>query len=318
MKITLLLGKSRRALYCCLLIGGILAIDLPAVQAQQDAQYTMYMFNGLAINPAYAGSREVLSFTGLLRAQWTGIEGSPQTQTLAIHSPIANNRMGAGLNVVNDELGVSKIFSVTGVYAYKIDFNFATLSFGMQGGITQYRQNLAGLTTNFQGILDPAFEQDINQVFPIVGAGFLLSNTRYYVGISSPQLIKNRLREVDISEAEQSRHFFLSGGYLFDLNPTMKLKPSFLVKYVENAPVSFDLNTNLWFYERFGVGASYRWNDSFDLLAEINVNKNFTFGYAYDFTISDLQQAAGSTHEVMVRLEFGVGDKTRILTPRYF
>lgn len=289
--------------------------------AQQDVQFTQYMFNGLAINPAYAGSRDVFSATGLFRTQWTGIEGAPVTQTVSGHAPLIKERIGLGLTLINDKIGVTNNFTVIGSYAFRIKFKTGTLAMGLQAAITQYRANFTDVRFSVDPTsTDPAFDQNIQRTLPNFGAGLYYNTEKWYVGFSVPQLINRELSDGTKSSARQSRHMFLTAGYVFDVSPTIKIRPSFLAKYVSGAPFSIDANANVWLFDRFAVGASYRLGDAVNFLAEAKVTNNISVGYAYDLTLTQLRKYNSGSHEIMLRIEFGVGSKgkTRILTPRYF
>ena len=288
--------------------------------AQQDVQFTQYMFNGLAINPAYAGSRDVFSMTGLFRKQWTGIEGAPVTQTLSAHAPLVKERIGLGLTLVNDKIGVTNNFMMIGSYAFRIKFKKGTLAMGLQAAINQYRADFTDVRFSVDPTsTDPAFEENIRKTLPNFGTGIYYNTLKWYVGFSVPQLINWELSDGSVSGARQSRHMFLTAGYVFDVSPTVKIRPSFLAKYVSGAPFSVDVNANVWLFDRFALGGSYRIGDAVNLLAEARVNDNISLGYAYDLTLTQLSRHNSGSHEIMLRVEFGLGkNKTKILTPRYF
>jgi type IX secretion system PorP/SprF family membrane protein len=281
---------------------------------QQDAMYSQYMFNMLSVNPAYAGSRDVVSLTALKRWQWTGIEGAPRTTSFTADMPVWDERIGLGISAVNDQVGITKTNSLFTSYAYRIQFlNGSTLAFGLQGGFTNLRANLVELNTTTKG--DQVFRQNVNEWLPNFGAGVYYSTDKFYLGVSTPHLINNTL--VDGTESIQKQHFFLMGGYVFHASPEVALKPSFLIKYVDGAPVQADVNINAWFHDRVAIGGSYRTGDAVVALLEFQINKQLRFGYAYDITLTRLGNQTSGTHEVMIRYEFGSARK-KILTPRYF
>jgi type IX secretion system PorP/SprF family membrane protein len=291
------------------------------VRAQQDPMYSQYMFNMLAINPAYAGNREVLSITGLYRRQWAGFDGAPISQTISADMPIQRKTMGIGLQMYNDQLGVMRN---TGAYAsgsYRLRLSKGTLAFGMQLGVTQFQ---ADLTSVFLGDdrPDQAFAQNVVAWLPNVGSGVFYSTDRFYIGASVPHLLKNRLNrgeytlEVD-QTAAQYRHLFVSSGYVFDLSPSVKLKPALQLKTVGGAPLQLDVNANAWFHDRFAVGLSYRTGDSMLGMVEFQVNNQFRLGYAYDYTLTKLARYNSGSHELMLRYELGFR-RDRIISPRYF
>lgn len=311
--------SKKTLLFTCFLVG--LLFSTKQAKAQQDAQYTMYMYNGLALNPAYAGSRDRISATGLFRTQWVGIDGAPQTQSFFIHAPLFNQKMGAGLVVVNDKLGVNQTTEVRGAYSFRINMNKSTLAFGIQGGLTRYEASLNDVQHSISNnILDPAFNEQFVDFLPNFGVGAFFNTQKFYIGLSVPQLLNNDITN-GISDARQSVHYFLTSGYVFDLSPTIKLKPSFLFKYVQGTPWSIDINANLNFFDRFGAGISYRVDDSIDFIFDWAITQDLTIAYAFDYTLTDLGEYNSGSHEIMLRYEFSLGGKnkgTKIITPRHF
>ncbi len=309
------------------------------VLAQQDPQYTQYMFNSLALNPAYAGSGEVTSFTFLGRKQWVGIDGGPTTGTLSFDAPFRSNTMGVGVNLVVDKIGVERNITLNASYAYRIKISEkGKLALGLQGGFTQFAGDYKSvLHSPDKSVPDAAFMDNVSKIAPNVGAGIWYNDARFYAGISAPRIINWQLstdapvgangNSFAGERARQFRHYFLTAGYVFDLKGgDLKLKPSILVKAVQAAPIAIDINANLWFYEKFGVGLSYRTasitntgrtGDSIDLLLEAIVSPNLRFGYAYDYSLTDLRNYNSGSHEIMLRYEF-TRDINKILSPRYF
>lgn len=288
---------------------------LGTAYSQQQVMFTQYMFNGLALNPAYAGSQESLSISALSRKQWVGLDGAPSTQTLSAHSPIAN-RTSAGLLVLHDKIGVTEQTGAYASFAYRIPLNDkGKLSFGLQGGMSFYNANFSNVSQS-----DPTFAMgDVRESHPNIGFGLYYSTDRFYVGASSPQLLENRFdKSNDDSDSRIIRHYFATAGYVFDLNHSLKLKPNVLVKNVEGAPMQIDLNANLLINEIIWVGVSWRSFDSFDALLQLQVTDQLQFGYAYDFaTTTDLSRVNSGSHEFMLNFRFK-DKKSRIITPRYF
>lgn len=292
--------------------------------AQQDAMFSQYMFNGLVLNPAYAGSREVLSATALYRNQWVGIDGSPKTLTFSAHAPVRNEKIGVGVVFSSDRLGITNTNNVGFNYAYRIKFkNKGTLSLGLQASILQYRADFASIQHSFSPtVFDPSFSQVINKWLPNFGTGIYYYTNKFYLGASVPNIINNKLTGEGTvfqvgDKAQQFRHLFVTTGYVFTLNKSLKLKPSVLMKFVQGSPIEFDFNANLWLFDMFAVGLSYRTGDSVDALFEFQVTPQLGIGYAYDYTITPLGRYTSGSHEIMVRYELGFG-KRRIITPRYF
>ena len=311
--------RARQVASACkptLLTGLCLCLLLSPAQAQQRMMFTQYMFNGLAINPAYAGSQESLDLTALAREQWVGLEGAPSSQTFSAHTPLRNKKIALGFLLTRDRIGVSSQTGVYGVYAYRIKLREGTLSAGLQLGFDSYRTSFSRVLTEIVG--DKNFLQDEAQAFmPNFGTGIYYSTKRFYAGFSAPYLLNNLYPGSEPSQARQFRHWFASAGYVVDLNRELKLKPNVLVKAVQGAPVEVDINANLLIKEILWVGMSYRSFDALSWLVELQATPKFRLGYAYDMTVSPLKQANSGSHEVVLnyRLSF---QKSKIITPRYF
>jgi type IX secretion system PorP/SprF family membrane protein len=274
------------------------------------------MFNQMGINPAYAGSHKTLSLTALARKQWTGIEGAPSTQTLSVHSPIANQRVGVGLMFVHDKIGVITQTGFYNAYSYRIPFrNEGQLAFGIQGGFTTYNAEFSLVSDS-----DPAFASgDIRETHPNFGAGVFYNTKDFYIGFSVPQLLQTSFdRDNPDSDSKMIRHYFLSTGYVFTLDRLFKLKPGLLVKAVSGAPVQLDLNLSLLMNEILWVGLSWRSFESVDALLQFQVTKKLQFGYAYDFsTTTELSRINGGSHELMLNYRV-IEKRSRKKIPRYF
>lgn len=285
------------------------------VTAQQQTTYTQYMFNGLAINPAYAGSHDALSFTALGRWQWVGMKGAPNTQTFAVHSPIQSKHMALGLMASRDEIAVTTNTTVMADYAYRIAMGGGYLSMGLQGGFQSYRANYSdAYTIN----TDPTFQKNISSFSPNFGAGLFYYNPIWYAGVSVPEIVKTNVENGGQIIYTQERHYFFTGGVVFILSPSVKMKPNVLVKVVEGSPVAIDYNVNFLLKEILWLGASYRSSESVDFLAEINLNQQFRIGYALDLvTNSTLRNSAGTSHELLLNYRISLS-KDKVVTPRYF
>jgi len=288
--------------------------------AQQDAMYTQYMFNTLAINPAYAGSRNVTSATVLFRNQWTGIQGAPKTGTLTVDAPILDKRLGIGLQLFSDKLGVTQTTGAVVSGAYRIRLNEGTLAFGLQGNVNQFRANYNDVNLNTD-VYDPAFAFNVNKVLFNFGTGVYYNSDRFFLGLSVQDLVKNRLTDYTTNNVDfrqtQVMHVFLSSGYVFDLNDDFKFKPSFLIKGVKGAPIEGDINATLWIKDVIGIGAQYRTSADIAGLVEIQATPQFRIGYSYDYSTTALRFSNSGSHEIMLRYEFGFSSG-KILSPRYF
>jgi len=298
----------------------IMMLISSVVYSQQDPMYTQYMYNTLSVNPAYAGSRDALSITGLLREQWVGIDGAPNTQTLTIHSPITSKDMGLGLSVINDEVGPVHQTMIFGDYSYSIQATAtSTLAFGLKVGVNVFSADLTSLTPDQGG--DQAIYDISSKMLPNVGVGVFYYSDKGYVGLSAPKLLQQMYEEynngVD-TENKELRHYFLIGGYVFDLTEDIKFKPSFLVKAVAGAPLSVDLSGNFFFKEKLGLGVAHRLDDSVSALLQYYFTPQFRVGYAYDLTLSELRHYNSGSHEIMLGYDLIFADDNRIRSPRFF
>jgi len=282
---------------------------------QQQILYTQYMFNGLAINPAYAGTSEALSITALGRWQWVGIEGAPRTQTLSAHTPIEGKNIGIGLTVTHDEIAVTKETGVYASYAYRLHIGSGYLSMGLQGGFSTQKGNYNDVYTVNP---DPKFQGQTSTFLPNIGAGLFYYNSAFYAGLSAPLLMQNTIKNGGVDVYKQTRHYFFTSGMVFNLSPSVKAKPNILVKFIEGSPVSVDYNINFLFNNIIWFGISYRPPESVNFLIEFNVNKNFRIGYSYDHIIEkSLRSATVSSHEIMLNYRISL-KKKGVVTPRYF
>lgn len=289
--------------------------------AQQLPQFSQYMFNTISINPAYAGSRQTFSVVGLHRSQWAGIiDKAPSTETLSLHMPLKNEKIGVGLSVIQDELGYENFSYVYGDFSYTIKTGLETkLAFGIKAGLTQYSLDNDFRQNNDN---DPAVYGIENRWGPNIGAGVYWHSNKWYLGFSAPRIYKTDYNTDEIRALERVS-YYLTGGYVFDLATNVKLKPSTLLKFTNGAPLSIDLNANFLFYEKFWIGPSYRINQSseswgaFGGMVDFQVSNQLRIGYAYERPNSDLSQFAGATHEVLMVFELKRSNK-RVKSPRYF
>lgn len=303
----------RRYLYCGLLILG----SYLHASAQQEATFAQYMFNGMAINPAYAGSHGALSATLLSRFQNVGLNGAPTTQTFSAHSPLINQKMSVGFMVVHDKIGVIGQTGVNGVYAYKIQVTpLATLSFGLQAGFGMYNARYSQLETFQQS--DILFSDDVRQTRPNFGAGVFYDHRTWFVGLAMPHMVNNAFsRGANFTTIRQSTPLILSGGYVYTLNPMIKIKPNFLFKMVDDRPVELDVNAHVLLDEVLWVGLSYKFSNAFTMMTELQVTDQLRFGYAYSVTTGPIRKAELGSHEIMLNYRFKFNLKG-VVTPRYF
>lgn len=303
--------------------GFILLFFSSVVSAQQVATYSQYMFNGLAINPAYAGSQDALSVTALGRFQNVGLSGAPNTQTFSAHSPLLNNRVGLGFLVIHDELSVIGQTGVHFSYAYRLPIkkDKSTLSFGLQAGMSMYNAEYTKLElfNNAQtGASDPAFNQDIRDSRPNIGAGIYYNTQTSFIGLSMPSMLNNVFeRGADFTTVYQNVPLILTGGHVFTLNRILKLKPNFLFKMVDGKPVEFDINANMLFDEVLWFGLSYKSSKQVVTLLQFKINDQLQFGYSYTISAGPIRTVELGSHEVMVNYRFWF-NKKGVVSPRYF
>lgn len=295
----------------------IIVVFLIATQmyGQQDPQYTQYMYNMNVINPAYAGSRENLSFGLLYRTQWTGIDGAPETGTFFGHLPVGE-KVGIGLSVISDQIGPIKETNAYADFSYTLKLGGEhRLAFGIKAGATFHDIGLGSI--DLIDTTDPFF-QNINTTTPNIGSGVFYYTNNYYLSFSVPNILNSVHLDANGNKlGTEASHYFLTGGYVFQLSPNTKLKPSFLVKSAFDAPTSFDVNLNALFFEKFEIGGSYRLDDSFSGLVNFAVTPTVRIGYAYDAVRSDIKNYAPASHEFMLLFDLNFPKKVS-RSPRYF
>lgn len=298
-------------------VATVLCFHTSVLYGQQAPLYSQYMFNMLYVNPAYAGARAVNSVNALYRNQWVGLKGSPKTTCISFDKREEDSSVGYGVQLYNDQLGVENSTGLQGFYSYRLSLKRSTLAFGLSAGLLNYKANYD--QTNPVQTGDPALT-NVNSILPTAGFGVLYSMDRWYAGFSIPALLKTRTYYKDsISDKIfANNHYFLTGGYIFDVSDELKVKPSVLFKKVAGSPVQMDLNINAWLQNIVGLGLSYRTGDAVVGMAEVMVTPKITIGYAYDFTISSLNQYNQGTHELMLRYEFDTNKVLDVLSPRYY
>lgn len=312
--------SSFRYLVC---IGIFLVSTL--VKAQQDPQFTHYMYNMSVINPGYATDNAgVVNVGGLYRTQWVGAVGAPKTATAFVHAPIAK-RMEMGLSIVSDAIGdIVNENNIYADFAYVIPMSETTkLSFGLKGGVTLFDANLNGLKLT-SDTPDKAFANNINKSFPNIGTGAFFFSDHYYLGFSAPNLLTTKhLEQKDgiKTTGVENVHYFLTGGYVFNLNADTKFKPAFMAKGVSGAPLSLDVTANFLFDNFFEVGAGYRVGDAIDGLVAFNITPTLRIGYSYDHTLTNLGKYNSGSHEIFLLFDLdtsNLSSKGYDKSPRFF
>ena len=288
--------------------------------AQQDPHYTQYMYNMNVINPAYAGSKENLSFGLLYRKQWVDIEDAPSTFSFSGSVPVGKN-VGVGLSIISDKIGPVEENNVYGDFSYTLNLGGEhRLAFGMKAGATFQKVGLFSDigNGNVPNLNDPAFSENSSNSFMNIGAGLFYYTNKYYLAFSIPNMLKATHLDYNGRKfGAETSHYFLTGGYVFDLNPNLKFKPFAMVKSAFGTPVSFDVSTNFLLNEKFEVGATYRYQDSFGAMVNYAISPNVRIGYAYDHIISDLKVTTPSSHEVILLFDLNFPKKVS-QSPRYF
>lgn len=290
--------------------------------AQQDPQYTQYMYNMSVINPAYAGSKEALSGGLLYRKQWVEIEDSPSTGTLFLHAPVGSN-VGVGISFINDRIGPVEENNIYADVSYTLNLGGEhKLAFGIKGGLTMHNLDFTRIYPTLPDLGDGAFGggtvNDSKESFLNVGAGFFYYTQKYYIALSVPNMLAGRyLDYTGTKYGTEEKHYFLTGGYVFDLSPNLKFKPFAMVKSSFKSPTSVDVSTNFLYAEKFELGATYRLEDSFGAMVNFAITPSLKIGYAYDHIISDLKTTTPSSHEVMLLFDLNFSKKVS-QSPRYF
>jgi type IX secretion system PorP/SprF family membrane protein len=290
--------------------------------AQQDAQYTQYMYNTISVNPAYAGSRQAMSIFALHRTQWVGLDGAPVTNSFSINTPINESKVGLGLSFVNDQIGPSDENNIAVDFSYTIPASEKyKMSFGIKASANLLNVDFTKLD-QYPG--DPIFEENIDNKFsPNIGVGFYLHSDKGYLGLSAPNLIETQHFDGSATSSSTSHiateriNYYLIAGYVFDLNPSLKFKPSLQSKYVQGAPLQVDLSANFMINDKFVAGLAYRWSAAMSAMVGFQASDSFFVGYAYDFDTTDLVDYNSGSHEIFLRYElFNKFDK--IISPRFF
>ncbi|NBW27925.1 MAG: type IX secretion system membrane protein PorP/SprF [Flavobacteriaceae bacterium] len=295
----------------------LLMLIVNSVYSQQEAQYSQYMYNTISVNPAYAGSRNVLSVLALHRSQWVGFEGAPTTSTFSINSPIPETNLGLGISAISDRIGPTEQNTLSGDISYTIRLNEnVNLSFGIKGTLSFFSFDQFKVTP-FQAN-DPKWRSVSSSLSPNLGVGTFLHSEKYYLGLSIPNIMEsNFYNDIDLAINSQRMNYYLIGGYVFDVSKWIKFKPAVVSKIVSGAPVQLDLSANTLFMNKFVLGAAYRWDAAVSGLAGFQLNDALFIGYSYDFDTTSLSRFNYGSHEVFIRYEF-VYKKDKLVSPRFF
>ncbi|MFH6997184.1 type IX secretion system membrane protein PorP/SprF [Flavobacterium sp. FlaQc-57] len=296
---------------------------ITSASAQQDPEYTHYMYNMSVVNPAYAtGVPAMLNLGGLYRTQWVGAVGAPKTFTFFGHTAVTD-KVEVGLSLVSDDIGdgAKKENNFYADFAYVLNLGGKNkLSLGLKAGFTSLQTNFNGFKFS-DAATDLAFAENINVTKPNIGVGAYYFRDNFYVGLSVPNLLSSKHIEEKSginAYGSESIHTFLTAGYVFQINDMVKFKPAFMSKFVTGAPISVDLTANVLYNNKFELGAAYRVNDAVSALMNINVTPSLRVGYAYDHTLSNMGQFNSGTHEIMLLFNLDLLGKGYDKSPRFF
>ena len=284
--------------------------------AQQDAQFTQYMYNTININPAYAGSRGALSIFALHRTQWVGLEGAPVTNAVSINTPLKSNNLGLGVSIINDKIGPTHENTISADLSYTVPTSETfKLSFGIKATANLFDLDVTRLNPADD---DPSLHDYNNKFSPNIGAGVYWHSNKAYIGFSVPNFIEtNRYDDNEVAIFKEKINYYLIAGYVFDLNNYIKFKPAVLTKMVKGAPLQMDVSGNFMFNNKFMVGIAYRWSAALSAMVGFQVSDGLYIGYGYDHETTNLVNYNSGSHEIFLRYElFKNNDK--ITTPRFF
>ncbi|WP_281235342.1 PorP/SprF family type IX secretion system membrane protein [Flavobacterium gelatinilyticum] len=287
--------------------------------AQQDAQFTQYMYNTIEINPAYAGSRGVMSVFGLYRTQWVGLDGAPKTSTFSLNTPLNNSNLGLGVSLVNDKIGPTNENTLSADLSYSIPTSESfKLSFGIKATANLFNLDVNKLS--YENPDDPMFQSIKNKFTPNIGAGVYWHSDRAYLGLSVPNFIEtNRYDDNDTAIFKEKINYYFMAGYVFNLDRLeyVKFKPALLTKMVEGAPLQVDVSGNFMFNDKFVLGLAYRWSASVSAMAGFQVSKGMYIGYGYDHETTRLRRYNSGSHEIFLRFDF-FNNYSKLTSPRFF
>lgn len=286
--------------------------------AQQDSQYTQYMYNTLTINPGYTGTSGVTNILGIYRAQWVGLDGAPKTANLSIQGPVSKNGQGLGFTVINDRIGATNETTAAINYSYPIKLSEdVKLSLGLSAVGNFWDIDYNKLTIHDQNDLDLVGK--LSKFSPNVGVGAYMYSDKWYVGISIPRILETEFfDDIQTSVVTRKKHFYMMGGYVFTLSDAVKFKPAAMLKAVSGSPLGVDLSVNFLLEEKFTLGVAYRWDAAVSAMAGFQVAEGLNIGYAYDFDTSKLGKYNSGSHEIFLRFDLFSASKSRIMTPRFF
>jgi type IX secretion system PorP/SprF family membrane protein len=284
--------------------------------AQQDAQFTQYMYNTININPAYAGSRGALSIFALHRTQWVGLDGAPVTNTVSLNTPLNGSKLGLGISVINDKIGPTNENTISADLSYTVPTSETfKLSFGIKATANLFNLDISKLNPVDD---DPSLRDFNNKFSPNIGAGIYWHSDKAYLGLSVPNFIEtNRYNDNDVAILKEKINYYLIGGYVFDVSNSIKFKPAVMTKMVKGAPLQVDVSGNFMFNDKFVIGVAYRWSAAVSAMVGFQISDGLYVGYGYDLETTKLDNYNSGSHEIFLRFELFKNDK-KITTPRFF
>ncbi|MFV5690372.1 type IX secretion system membrane protein PorP/SprF [Flavobacterium sp. ZT3R25] len=284
--------------------------------AQQDAQFTQYMYNTININPAYAGSNGALSIFALHRTQWVGLEGAPVTNVVSMNTPLNSNNLGLGVSIMNDKIGPTHENTISADLSYTVPTSETfKLSFGIKATANLFDLDVTRLNPADN---DPSLHDYNNKFSPNIGAGIYWHSNKAYVGFSVPNFIEtNRYDDNEVAIFREQINYYLIAGYVFDLNNYIKFKPAVLTKMVKGAPLQMDVSGNFMFNDKFVVGLAYRWSAALSAMVGFQVSEGLYVGYGYDHETTNLDNYNSGSHEIFLRYEL-FKNNNKITSPRFF
>lgn len=287
--------------------------------AQQDAQYTQYMYNTINVNPAYAGSRGAMSIFVMHRTQWVGLDGAPVTNVASINTPLNGNNLGLGISFINDKIGPTNENTISADLSYSIQTseNYK-LSFGIKATANLFNLDMTRLNPTSPFPLDPSMQNINNEFSPNIGAGLYLHSDKAYVGFSIPNFIESdRYDDYEVAIFKEKINYYLMAGYVFDLTQDIKFKPAVLSKLVVGTPLQVDISGNFLFNEKLMIGIAYRWSAALSAMVGFQISDGMYIGYGYDRETTKLKNYNSGSHEIFLRYEI-FKNNNKITTPRFF
>jgi len=301
----------KRFIFLCL---GFYCCSLSSVKAQQEPQFTQYMYNMFILNPAYAGSNNVLTAVGFYRSQWDNVPGAPRTLSFSLDKPLYNEKVGIGFSAYSDQIGPSSELFASASFSYGIQTgNNSELKFGLRAGVHNLAVDFSKANYDPEHLIE-----NFNHFAPTVGFGLFWYSNNWYVGASVPNILETKyFDDTSKSEASKKPHYYLTGGYIFQINDNLKFKPTALLKAVGGAPFSFDLSANLMIRDKMTIGCAYRNEESIAMLSSFQITPQLNLGYAFDYNTGGIEEISLFSHEFMMRYEFNF-ERTRSYSPRFF